>query len=96
MFLYPKIYLNKQEELILMSLATIIVVLVSFVILALFFKISFKLGMHALSGFVGIFILNIFLSLANLHIPYNLVDMLIAGILGIPGLIILCLYYFVL
>ena len=52
--------------------------------------------MHALSGFVGIFILNIFLSLANLHIPYNLVDMLIAGILGIPGLIILCLYYFVL
>ena len=42
-----------------MSLSTIIIVLVSVAILALFFKISFKLGMHALSGFVGIFILNI-------------------------------------
>ncbi len=39
-----------------MSLATIIIVLVSVAILALFFKISFKLGMHALSGFVGIYI----------------------------------------
>ncbi|MDU7926682.1 MAG: pro-sigmaK processing inhibitor BofA family protein [Finegoldia magna] len=28
--------------------------------------------------------------------PYNLVDMLIAGILGIPGLIILFFYYIVL
>ncbi len=79
-----------------MSLATFIVILVSVAILALFFKISFKLGLHALSGFIGIFILNIFLSLVNLHIPYNLVDMLIAGIFGIPGLVILCLYYFVL
>lgn len=79
-----------------MSLATIIIVLVSVAILALFFKISFKLGMHALSGFVGIFILNIFLSFFNLHIPYNLIDMLIAGIFGIPGLDILFLYYIIL
>lgn len=79
-----------------MSLATIIIVLVSVAILALFFKISFKLGMHALSGFVGIFILNIFLSFFNLHIPHNLIDMLIAGIFGIPGLAILFLYYIIL
>ena len=79
-----------------MSLATIIIVLVSVAILALFFKISFKLGMHALSGFVGIFILNIFLSFFNLHIQYNLIDMLIAGIFGIPGLAILFLYYIIL
>ena len=79
-----------------MNLATIIIVLVSVAILALFFKISFKLGMHALSGFVGIFVLNIFLSFFNLHIPYNLIDMLISGIFGIPGLAILFLYYIIL
>ena len=78
-----------------MSTATIIIVLISVAILALFFKISFKLGMHALSGFVGIFILNIFLSFFNMHIPDNLIDMLIVGIFGVPGLIVLFLYYFV-
>ena len=78
-----------------MSTATIIIVLISVAILALFFKISFKLGIHALSGFVGIFILNIFLSFFNMHIPYNLIDMLIVGIFGVPGLIVLFLYYFV-
>ena len=78
-----------------MSTATIIIVLISVAILALFFKISFKLGMHALSGFVGIFILNIFLSFFNMHIQYNLIDMLIVGIFGVPGLIVLFLYYFV-
>lgn len=78
-----------------MSTATIVIVLISVAILALFFKISFKLGMHALSGFVGIFILNIFLSFFNMNIPYNLVDMLIVGIFGVPGLVVLLLYYFV-
>lgn len=78
-----------------MSTATIIIVLISVAILALFFKISFKLGMHALSGFVGIFILNIFLSFFNMLIPYNLIDMLIVGIFGVPGLVVLFLYYFV-
>lgn len=78
-----------------MSTATIIIVLISVAILALFFKISFKLGMHALSGFVGIFILNIFLSFFNMHISYNLIDMLIVGIFGVPGLVVLFLYYFV-
>ena len=73
-----------------MSTATIIIVLISVAILALFFKISFKLGMHALSG-----ILNIFLSFFNMHIPYNLIDMLIVGIFGVPGLVVLFLYYFV-
>ncbi|WP_297810372.1 pro-sigmaK processing inhibitor BofA family protein [uncultured Finegoldia sp.] len=79
-----------------MDLYSILLLAICAFIVFVFFKKSIKLGIHALSGFIGIFILNFILSLINLHIPYNFVTVLIAGIMGIPGLILLSLYYILL
>lgn len=51
----------------------------------------FKLLLNALLGFVVLFIINFFGGFIGLTLGINLVNALIVGILGVPGVILLVL-----
>ncbi len=62
------------------------------VLLVLFFqpiKKAFKFLLHVVLGFVLLFALKAF----GLDLPLNLLNCIIAGFLGIPGVLILTVYY---
>lgn len=54
-------------------------------------RLAWKLGIHALMGFAGLWIVNFLLGLTGFVIPINAVTALVAGALGIPGIGILAL-----
>lgn len=55
-----------------------------------------KLVLHAVFGFVMLFVINFFLGSESFSLEPNLLNCLIAGFGGIPGVVILALYkYFV-
>ncbi len=52
-------------------------------------KWIWKLGINSLSGFLCLWLLNLISGYTGLVFPINLVTALIAGFLGIPGIIVL-------
>lgn len=77
---------------------SVILVIGGIVFLALFIKIlatpikwALKLLLNALLGFVILFIVNFFGSYIGLSISVGWVSALIAGLLGVPGIILLIL-----
>ena len=52
-------------------------------------KLIFKLLLNTLSGFVLLFLANIISSFFDFSIPINLLNCLISGVFGIPGVIFL-------
>lgn len=52
-------------------------------------KLAWKLFLHALSGFVFLFIFNFFAGFVDLSIPITWLNAIISGVLGIPGVILL-------
>lgn len=70
-------------------------------LLGLFFKLlkaplkwAFKLFLHALLGFIFLFIFNFFGAWAGLHIGLNWINAIVTGVLGVPGVILLLLIQF--
>ncbi|MCX8074943.1 MAG: pro-sigmaK processing inhibitor BofA family protein [Clostridia bacterium] len=59
------------------------------------FKLIFKLVANILIGLVLILLVNIFGSPIGLHIPFNTITALVAGILGIPGVILLVIFNYI-
>lgn len=83
------------------SIAVILVIAVIFIFL--FFKIIrlplkwlFKLALHAFLGFISLFILNFIGSRAGIFLQIDLLHSLIAGILGVPGVILMLLFKYLL
>lgn len=81
-----------------LSTSTIIVAVGLFLLLALFLTIlakpikwAMKLLINALVGFVILFIVNFFGGFIGLNITVGWISALVAGILGIPGVILLIL-----
>lgn len=60
------------------------------------FKLILKLALNILFGILLIILVNTFGASFNLHIPFNTVTSLTAGILGVPGVILLILLEFIL
>jgi inhibitor of the pro-sigma K processing machinery len=55
-----------------------------------------KLVIHAAFGFVLLFVINFFFGSESYHLELNLLNCIIAGFGGIPGVVILALYkYFI-
>jgi len=54
----------------------------------------FKLLLHALCGFVALFVLNFLGSYIGLYIEMNWVNAAVTGVLGVPGVLILLLIQF--
>lgn len=49
-------------------------------------KFIFKAGLHALFGFLCLWLLNSVSGFTGLYLPINAVTVLIAGIFGVPGM----------
>ncbi len=55
-----------------------------------------KLLLHAALGFILLFVLNTFVHVDALHLEMNLANCIVAGVGGVPGVILLLLYqYFI-
>lgn len=75
---------------IFIAIAVIFAVLL-FKLLKAPLKLVWKLLIHALSGLITLLIFNFVAGIFGTNIDINLVNCLIAGILGIPGVILILL-----
>ena len=73
-------------------------IVICIVLIVLLFKIiktplkwAFKLLINAISGFFALIILNFFGGIVGLSLTINLINCLVAGILGLPGVVLLLL-----
>ena len=57
-------------------------------------KFIFKFALHALLGYVLLFILSFLGEFVGLHLEINLLNVLITGFFGLPGVIFLVLLSF--
>ena len=51
-----------------------------------------KLLLHAVLGFVMLFAMNFFVNIPMLHLDLNLANCIVAGVGGVPGVILLLLF----
>ncbi len=77
-------------------------VIICILLVALLFKLlktplkwAFKLLLNAVGGFIALVILNFFGAIFGLSLTINLINCLVAGILGLPGVILLLLLKYV-
>ena len=80
------------------SYLTIGAIVICVLLIVLLFKIiktplkwAFKLLINAISGFFALVILNFFGGIVGLSLTINLINCLVAGILGLPGVVLLLL-----
>ena len=79
---------------ILMAAATVVFVVLLIRILLKPIKGILKFLIHALFGYVLLFVVSFLGDFIGLDIPMNLVNVLVAGFFGIPGVIVLALASF--
>ena len=79
-----------------MDLSFPFVIIIGAVLLYLFFRIIrlplkwlWKLFIHAVVGFCSLFVLNFIGSWVGIYLDMSLFNALIAGILGLPGVVLL-------
>ncbi|MGI6727379.1 MAG: pro-sigmaK processing inhibitor BofA family protein [Anaerovoracaceae bacterium] len=58
-------------------------------------KILLKLIMNSIAGGLLILALNLIGGIWGFHIPLNLISSVIIGVLGVPGVVLLCILNFV-
>ena len=51
-----------------------------------------KLLLHAVLGFVMLFAMNYFINIPSLHLEMNLANCIVAGVGGVPGVILLLVF----
>ncbi len=69
----------------------VLLVVLIFKIIKTPLKWAFKLLINAASGFIALVILNFFGGVVGLSLTINLINCLVAGILGLPGVVLLLL-----
>ncbi len=79
---------------ILMAAATVVFVVLLIRILLKPIKGILKFLIHAVFGYVLLFVVSFLGDFIGLDIPMNLVNVLVAGFFGIPGVIVLALASF--
>ena len=80
----------------LMIAAAALLLLVFIRIIRLPLKWMVKGALHAAVGFVALFVLNFIGSWVDIYLEVNLVNCLITGIFGVPGVIILLIVKYIL
>ena len=80
----------------LMIAAAVLLLLVFIRIIRLPLKWAFKAALHAAVGFVALFVLNFIGSWVDLELEINLINCLITGIFGVPGVVILLIVKYIL
>ncbi len=69
-------------------------ILVGFLLLKILFtpmKWAVKLALHAICGFVCLWLINSVSGFTGLELPVNLVTVLVSGTLGVPGIALIAL-----
>ena len=79
----------------LLMLAAAVVLLVLLVkVLSAPIRLIFKLAVNAALGFLILFVVNFFGDFVGIGVTVNLFTALIAGVLGVPGVVLLVLLQF--
>ena len=79
-----------MEEMITLLIPVLLAVsLIRLLVLPM--KLVFKLGLHSACGFLCLWLLNSISPFTGILFPINAVTVLIAGILGLPGIAVLAL-----
>ncbi len=86
--------MNIAEQFFL-AIALLFVVLIAFKLFSTPLRLVLKVGMNTVLGFLALIALDLFSPLLGLHIGVNLINALIVGILGLPGLALLVLMQWV-
>ena len=79
--------------------STIVVIVVAVIFLGFFIKLlktPFKLLLHAVGGFVMLFLVNFFGSYLGISLEMSWLNAIVSGVLGVPGVVILLLFKYVL
>ncbi len=80
--------MSEGSAVLVLAVAVVIIIL----LLRLFckpIKWAFKLLLHAVCGFVMLFLLNFFGSVIGISLEMTWLNAIVSGILGVPGVIIL-------
>ena len=84
------------------SFITVGAVVICILLVVLLFKILktplkwvLKLLLNAVGGFIALVVLNFFGAIFGLSLTVNLINCLVAGILGLPGVVLLLLLKYV-
>ena len=80
----------------LMIVAAVVLLYLFFRIIRLPLKLLLKLALHAGVGFVALFVLNYLGSFVGVTLDMNVFNAVITGLLGVPGVILLLLFKYVL
>lgn len=84
-------------------MTTLGILVVGGILLLLFFRLitkplqwAGKLLLHAISGFVALFVLNFFGSIVGLTLELTWLNAIIAGVFGMPGVVVLLILTYLL
>ena len=81
---------------LLIAAAAVLLLLLFVKIIRLPLKWLFKLLLHALVGFAALFVFNFLGSFVGIWLEINTLNAVITGILGVPGVILLLLFKYLL
>ena len=77
------------------AIAVLFLALIAFKLFSAPLRLALRVGPHTALGFLALIALDLFSPLLGLHLAVNLVNALIVGILGLPGLALLVLMQWV-
>ena len=86
--------LNIAEQFFI-AIAVLFLALIAFKLFSAPLRLALRVGANTALGFLALIALDLFSPLLGLHIAVNLVNALIVGILGLPGLALLVLMQWV-
>ncbi len=81
---------------ILLAAAAVLLLALFIRIIRLPLKWLFKLVLHAAIGFVALFVFNFLGSFAGIWLEVNTFNAVVTGLLGVPGVILLLLFKYLL
>ncbi len=82
--------------LILLAVAAVLLLALFIRIIRLPLKWLFKLALHAAIGFVALFVFNFLGSFVGISLELNTFNAVVTGLLGVPGVILLLLFKYLL
>ena len=81
-------------SILLTSVAALVLLFLAIKVLAAPIRFLFKVLINACLGFVILFVVNFLGGFIGISLPINTVNALVAGFLGVPGVILLVLIQF--
>ena len=79
----------------ILAILAVILLLIFFKVLGKSVKWIVKLLIHVVSGFVILFLVNVLGGIIGINLELSLINMLITGILGVPGVILLLIIKYI-